>query len=118
MDEISQRSVKEKEKRLRDRRGELLPQNQQVVHHHAEPFGATITHHHMAPNTPPAKWLIVHDKARALGTPWGNIRAEIFHFTLNCGLSVSHLILPVVYIQKFLPGFSSVQLLCEIGRSV
>jgi hypothetical protein len=36
----------------------------------AEPFGATITHHRMPPNTSLTKWLIVHDKARALGTPW------------------------------------------------
>jgi hypothetical protein len=37
-------------------------------------------HHNTSPYTtqhPAGKWLTVHDKARALGTPWGNIRAII-----------------------------------------
>ena len=37
----------------------------------------TIWGHRMPPNTPPAKWLIIHDKHELLGIPLGNIGAVI-----------------------------------------
>ena len=36
-----------------------------------------VRNHSGPPNTPPAKWLIIHDKHELLGIPLGNIGAVI-----------------------------------------